>query len=140
VINKLAKNNDNLIAQFTKKELEPITKNNYYHSPEISDDENKIIVQDLPWRSDTVSKFVKYLIKIGCSNSFSLLFIINKLRMFLRDYLDKAKENVKAHERNRNRECSDQFASEEAPFNCPEWAAIGYEGDLKQAVNNACKK
>jgi hypothetical protein len=58
VINDLKKNDDNLITQFTKKELDPIIKNNRYHSPEISDDENKIIVQDLPWRSDTVSKFI----------------------------------------------------------------------------------
>jgi ssDNA-specific exonuclease RecJ len=75
VINHLKKNNDNLITQFTKKELDPIIKNNYYHSPEISDDENKIIVQDLPWRSDTVSKFIKCLIKIGCPNSFFFIYI-----------------------------------------------------------------
>ena len=59
MINNLKKQNDDLIAQFSKKELEPITKKNYYHSPKISDDENNIIVQDLPWRSDTVSKFTK---------------------------------------------------------------------------------
>lgn len=59
MINNLKKHNDDLITRFTKKELEPITENNYYHSPEISDDEDKIIVQDLPWRSDTVSKFTK---------------------------------------------------------------------------------
>lgn len=63
MINNLKENNDNLIAKFTKRELEPIIKDNRYHSPELSDDEDKIIVQDLPWRSDTVSKFIKMLNK-----------------------------------------------------------------------------
>jgi len=59
VLNYLRKSNDPLIRQFDRTELEPITENNKYHSPEISDDDNRIIVQDLPWRSDTVSKFIE---------------------------------------------------------------------------------
>jgi hypothetical protein len=54
----------------------------------------------------------------------------------LRNYLDKAKENVKG----RNREYSNQFANETAPFNCPEWTVDGYNGELKRVVNNACDK
>ena len=59
MLNNLRKNNDPLIRQFDRTELEPITESNKYHSPEISDDDNRIIVQDLPWRSDTVSKFIE---------------------------------------------------------------------------------
>ena len=59
IINNLKKNNDNLIDQFSKTKLEPITKQNYYHSPEESDENNDIIVKDLSWHSDTVSEFVK---------------------------------------------------------------------------------
>jgi len=61
VLNYLRKSNDPLIRQFDRTELEPITENNKYHSPEISDDDNRIIVQDLPWCSDTVSKLLKCL-------------------------------------------------------------------------------
>jgi hypothetical protein len=59
MINNLKNNNDHLIGQFNKTELEPITKQNCYHSPEESDENNNIIVKDLPWRSDTVSEYVK---------------------------------------------------------------------------------
>jgi hypothetical protein len=58
VINHLRKSKDPLIRKFNGRELE-ITKNNKYHSPELSDEENNIIVQNLPWRSDTVSKFIE---------------------------------------------------------------------------------
>jgi hypothetical protein len=61
MINNLKKSNDHLIGQFNKKELEPIIKQNCYHSPEISDEDNKVVVQDLPWRSDTVSKLIEYI-------------------------------------------------------------------------------
>ena len=59
MINNLKNNNDHLIGQFNKTELEPITKQNCYHSLEESDENNNIIVKDLPWRSDTVSEYVK---------------------------------------------------------------------------------
>lgn len=59
MINNLKKSNDRLLGQFNFTELEPITKQNCYHSPEESDEDNNIIVKDLPWRSDTVSEFVK---------------------------------------------------------------------------------
>jgi hypothetical protein len=55
----------------------------------------------------------------------------------LRDYLDKAKE--RGHNK-RSREYSDQFFNEEAPLNSPEWTIKGYDGELKGAVNDACKK
>jgi|GraSoiStandDraft_24_1057298.scaffolds.fasta_scaffold277808_1 hypothetical protein len=58
--------------------------------------------------------------------------------MFLRNYLDKARENVKGHNQ-RNRECSSQFANEKKPSDCPAWTLNGYDGDLRRAVNNACK-
>jgi hypothetical protein len=54
----------------------------------------------------------------------------------LRNYLDKAKKG----RNKRSREYSDQFFNEEAPFNSPEWTVKGYDGELKRAVNNACKK
>ena len=51
---------DELIKQFKKNELQPVVDNNIYHSPEESetDSENdgkKIVVNDLRWRSSTVS-------------------------------------------------------------------------------------
>lgn len=59
--------------------------------------------------------------------------------MFLRNYLDKARENVKGYNKQRNREQSSQFANEKKPFDCPAWTLNGYDGDLRQAVINACK-
>ena len=59
IISNLKKSNDRLITQFDKTELDPIIKENCYHSPEVSDDNNQVIVHDLPWRSDTVSKFIE---------------------------------------------------------------------------------
>jgi hypothetical protein len=47
MINNLKNNNDYLIGQFNKTELEPITKKNCYHSPEESDENNNIIVKNL---------------------------------------------------------------------------------------------
>ena len=72
-------------------------------------------------------------------NQLTLIFFlfINKLRKFLRDYLDKAKE--RGHNK-RSREYSDQFFNEEASLNSPEWTIKGYDGELKRAVNDACKK
>jgi hypothetical protein len=61
MINNLKKSNDRLIKKFKKKELEPIINQNCYHSPEISDEDNKVVVHDLSWRSDTVSKFIEYI-------------------------------------------------------------------------------
>jgi len=51
-----------LIRQFDESELEEIAENNCYHSPEMSDDDNNIIIHDLSWRSDTVSRLIEYLI------------------------------------------------------------------------------
>ncbi|CAG8748797.1 19773_t:CDS:2, partial [Rhizophagus irregularis] len=108
VINNLKKSNDRLLGQFNFTELEPITKQNCYHSPEESDEDNNIIVKDLSWRSDTLHKF-------------------------LRNYLDKDAKEVK-----RVRTYGDHIADERKPVEAPKWTLKGYNGELKRAVSIAC--
>ncbi|UZO03562.1 uncharacterized protein OCT59_023967 [Rhizophagus irregularis] len=76
--------------------------------PEESDEDNNIIVKDLPWRSDT-------------------------LRKFLRNYLDKDAKEVK-----RVRTYGDHIADERKPVEAPKWTLKGYNGELKRAVSIAC--
>ena len=56
---------DELIKQFKKNELQPVIDNNIYHSPEESEtdseDGKKIVVNDLRWRSSTVSNLFLFL-------------------------------------------------------------------------------
>ncbi|CAB4432096.1 unnamed protein product [Rhizophagus irregularis] len=97
-------------GQFNKTELEPITKQNCYHSPEESDENNNIIVKDLPWHSDT-------------------------LRKFLRGYLDKDVKRGK-----RIRVYGDHIADDKKPVGAPKWTISGYNGELKRAVSTACNE
>ncbi|PKC55771.1 hypothetical protein RhiirA1_502435 [Rhizophagus irregularis] len=97
-------------GQFNKTELEPITKQNCYHSPEESDENNNIIVKDLPWRSDT-------------------------LRKFLRGYLDKDVKRGK-----HIRVYRDHIADDKKPVGAPKWTISGYNGELKRAVSTACNE
>ncbi|GBB95290.1 hypothetical protein RclHR1_25030001 [Rhizophagus clarus] len=58
-IAKLKNLKDPLIKQFKDEELLPIVRDNGYHSPEFSsedevDEKNKIIVRNLRWRSSTL--------------------------------------------------------------------------------------
>jgi hypothetical protein len=71
-----------------------------------------------------------------------LIFIfVNKLRTFLRYYLDKSRVSSNAnHANQRIRISSDQFANEEQPTNAPEWTVKGYNGELQNAVSVACDK
>ena len=69
---------DELIKQFKKNELQPVVDNNIYHSPEesVTDSENdgkKIVVNDLRWRSSTVSNlfFIFMLIVILICTNYS---------------------------------------------------------------------
>lgn len=54
---------DPIISKLKKSELNPIMLENAYHSPEESEvdpdsdsNENRIVIQDIKWRSDCVSK------------------------------------------------------------------------------------
>jgi len=66
-VNKLLAQSDRLVLKLNKRGLEEIIGKNGYHSPEESEtdhenlDENKVVVHDLSWRSDTVSiKFIPF--------------------------------------------------------------------------------
>lgn len=61
-IHHLRSINDTAINKFPDQDLDLICKNNLYHSPEVSstednddNDKPKILVQNLTWRSSTVS-------------------------------------------------------------------------------------
>ena len=61
-IGKLIKLDDRLLRNFYNDELQPIRTDNRYHSPEVSETDNedvkqKIVIQDIKWRSSTVSDF-----------------------------------------------------------------------------------
>ena len=89
---------------------------------------------DITCRLNIQSNLLKCLIK----SAILILFFCNKLRKFLRDYLDGTKKNVNHNQR--NRELSDQIFNEAAaPPNCPAWTLKGYNGELKRHVDNACK-
>lgn len=54
---------DPVVSKLKKSELNPIIMENAYHSPEESEidsdsnsDENCIVIRDIKWRSDCVSK------------------------------------------------------------------------------------
>ncbi|GBB93524.1 hypothetical protein RclHR1_21880004 [Rhizophagus clarus] len=67
-IAKLKNLKDPLIEQFKDEELLPIVRDNGYHSPEFSsedevDEKNKIVVRNLRWRSSTLRRFLYYVDK-----------------------------------------------------------------------------
>jgi len=54
---------DPIVSKLKKSELNPIMLENAYHSPEESEvdldndsNENRIVIRDIKWRSDCVSK------------------------------------------------------------------------------------
>lgn len=57
--------------------------------------------------------------------------------MFLRSYLEKAKESTKSSNQ-RVRINSDQFVNEQKPIDAPQWTIKGYNGELQRAVSIAC--
>jgi hypothetical protein len=64
MIEKLQETKDSLIGKFYEHELGLFKINNRYHSPEDSETNQSshpgdriIVIKDLEWRSDTVSKF-----------------------------------------------------------------------------------
>ena len=68
MISHLQKIRDLIVSKFQQLELNPILMENAYHSPEDSEEEsdngnelnnskkeNRIVIQDIQWRSDSVS-------------------------------------------------------------------------------------
>jgi hypothetical protein len=68
MIRHLQKMGDPIVSKFKQSELNPILMENAYHSPEESEEEpdngkelnnskreNRIVIRDLQWRSDSVS-------------------------------------------------------------------------------------
>ena len=65
MISHLQRMGDPIVSKFQQSELNPILMENAYHSPEETEEEpnelnnskkeNRIVIQDIQWRSDSVS-------------------------------------------------------------------------------------
>jgi len=72
------KKGDRLVKKFRPDELQGVRTDNRYHSPEVSETDNenpnkrKIVVQDIKWRSSTVS----YFFFLNRSGAFNLILYL----------------------------------------------------------------
>jgi hypothetical protein len=79
-----------------------------------------------------------FFLQTACSNSFYIL----KLRMFLRDYVDKLYYRQKPDKRKRNRvHDNTEFVFNEtaAPLNAPRWTKSGYNGTMLNLITEAVR-
>src|SRR5277367_4993136 len=116
---------DPIVSKLKQSELNLITMENAYHSPEESEKDpdsslnNHIVIRNLKWRSSSVSLIVVFFfLQIACSNSFYFL----NLHIFLRDYVDTLYYQQKSNKRKRNQVHNNTefvFNETAAPLNAP---------------------
>ncbi|GBC10441.1 hypothetical protein RclHR1_09630005 [Rhizophagus clarus] len=116
-IAKLKNLKDPLIEQFKDEELLPIVRDNGYHSPEFSSEDevnekNKIVVCNLRWRSSTLRQFLYYVDKN------------TKCCIKKREWVYRPSE----------------YVEEAVPSDAPEWTKSGYNGPLKELTTKAINK
>jgi hypothetical protein len=67
MIKHLQEMGDPIVSKLKQSELNPITMENAYHSPEESEEDpdnrdNRIVIRDLKWRSSSVSLIVIFFL------------------------------------------------------------------------------